>query len=51
MTLAEAERAPADVPALLDAPLVYVTGKGGAGKTTVAAALGLAGGRTRPPGE
>ena len=49
MTVVEAHRAstaraPAasPVPALLDKPLVYVTGKGGAGKTTVAAALGLA---------
>jgi anion-transporting ArsA/GET3 family ATPase len=31
------------VPALLDKRLVIVTGKGGVGKTTVAAALGLAG--------
>lgn len=30
------------VPTLLDKALVYVTGKGGAGKTTVAAALGPA---------
>ena len=45
MTTAEAVR-PATrtpAPALLDRSLVYVTGKGGAGKTTVAAALGLAG--------
>ena len=35
-------RRAAPVPALLDKALVYVTGKGGAGKTTVAAALGLA---------
>ena len=49
MTVVEAHRAstarapaPSPVPALLDKPLVYVTGKGGAGKTTVAAALGLA---------
>ena len=43
MTIAEAERASTPcVRALLDTPLVYVTGKGGAGKTTVAAALGLA---------
>jgi hypothetical protein len=35
-------RAPAPVPALLDRSFLYVTGKGGAGKTTVAAALGLA---------
>ena len=33
---------PADVDALLGKALLYVTGKGGAGKTTVAAALGLA---------
>jgi anion-transporting ArsA/GET3 family ATPase len=32
----------ADVEALLDRALLYVTGKGGAGKTTVAGALGLA---------
>jgi CO dehydrogenase nickel-insertion accessory protein CooC1 len=30
------------VPALLAKPLVFVTGKGGAGKTTVAAVLGVA---------
>jgi hypothetical protein len=43
VTVAEAERASAPrVTALLDRSLVYVTGKGGAGKTTVAAALGLA---------
>ena len=34
--------APAPVAPLLDRSLVFVTGKGGAGKTTVAAALGLA---------
>ena len=39
---AEPAAAPGAVPALLDRALVYVTGKGGAGKTTVAAALGLA---------
>ena len=33
------------VPSLLDKRLVVVTGKGGAGKTTVAAALGLAAAR------
>jgi len=33
------------VPALLDKRLILVTGKGGAGKTTVAAALGLAAAR------
>jgi anion-transporting ArsA/GET3 family ATPase len=33
------------VPALLDKRLVFVTGKGGVGKTTVAAALGLAAAR------
>lgn len=33
---------PADVDAVLEKALLYVTGKGGAGKTTVAAALGLA---------
>lgn len=37
-----ADRAAADVPALLDRSLLYVTGKGGAGKTTVSAALGMA---------
>ena len=47
MTTAEAVRvfpttAPAPVASLLDRSLVFVTGKGGAGKTTVAAALGLA---------
>ena len=49
MTVVEAHRgstarepSPSPVPALLDKPLVYVTGKGGAGKTTVAASLGLA---------
>jgi hypothetical protein len=46
MTVAEADRvagahAPVATP-LLERALVYVTGKGGAGKTTVAAALGLA---------
>jgi anion-transporting ArsA/GET3 family ATPase len=34
------------VPALLDKRLIVVTGKGGVGKTTVAAALGLAAART-----
>jgi hypothetical protein len=45
VTIAEADRtstARPPLPALLDKPLIYVTGKGGAGKTTVAAALGLA---------
>jgi anion-transporting ArsA/GET3 family ATPase len=47
MTTAEAVRAsatpaPSPLPALLDRSLVFITGKGGAGKTTVAAALGLA---------
>ena len=47
MTTAEAvrgaaSRAPALVPELLGHSLLYVTGKGGAGKTTVAAAVGLA---------
>jgi hypothetical protein len=44
MTTAEATRAASASPAsaLLDRSLVFVTGKGGAGKTTVAAALGLA---------
>ena len=49
MTVLEAHRAltarepaPSPVRALLDKTLIYVTGKGGAGKTTVAAALGLA---------
>lgn len=44
MTTAEAVRPATCAPAhgLLDRSLVYVTGKGGAGKTTVAAALGLA---------
>jgi anion-transporting ArsA/GET3 family ATPase len=44
MTTAEATRAATASPAaaLLDRSLVFVTGKGGAGKTTVAAALGLA---------
>jgi len=49
VTVVEAHRAstarkpaPFPVPALLGKALVYVTGKGGAGKTTVAAALGLA---------
>ena len=46
MTLAQAERPSAAraarAPRLLERSLVYVTGKGGAGKTTVAAALGLA---------
>ncbi len=39
---AEHPAAAVAVPALLDRALVYVSGKGGAGKTTVAAALGLA---------
>jgi anion-transporting ArsA/GET3 family ATPase len=45
VSVVEADRASTareSSPALLDTPLVYVTGKGGAGKTTVAAALGLA---------
>ena len=47
MTTAEAVResaapAPGIVPELLERSLLFVTGKGGAGKTTVAAALGLA---------
>ena len=46
MTVAQTERASAAgtprAPHLLERTLVYVTGKGGAGKTTVAAALGLA---------
>ncbi|HYH88364.1 MAG TPA: ArsA-related P-loop ATPase [Solirubrobacteraceae bacterium] len=47
MTAVQAERAAPDLaaltmPPLLDRTLVYVTGKGGAGKTTVTAALGLA---------
>jgi anion-transporting ArsA/GET3 family ATPase len=33
--------APSPLPRLLDRPLVFVTGKGGVGKSTVAAALGL----------
>src|SRR3954468_12751154 len=33
------------VPALMDKRLIFVTGKGGVGKTTVAAALGLAAAR------
>src|SRR5881398_2888629 len=33
------------MPALLDKRLIFVTGKGGVGKTTVAAALGLAAAR------
>ena len=33
---------PADARALLDRPFVFVTGKGGCGKTTVAASLGIA---------
>jgi len=39
---AERPAAAVAVPALLDRALVYVTGTGGAGKTTVAAVLGLA---------
>jgi anion-transporting ArsA/GET3 family ATPase len=46
VSVVEAERAAparaASAPGLLERSLVYVTGKGGAGKTTVAAALGLA---------
>jgi anion-transporting ArsA/GET3 family ATPase len=46
MTTVEADRVATAggprTPPLLDRALVYVTGKGGAGKTTVAAALGLA---------
>jgi hypothetical protein len=36
------EPSPADARALLDRPFVFVTGKGGCGKTTIAAALGVA---------
>jgi anion-transporting ArsA/GET3 family ATPase len=44
-TTAPAPRRAAAAAGLLDKPLVVVTGKGGAGKSTVAAALGLAAAR------